>query len=233
MPTTNSYYPSRIGDQIVWLRNFRNKIPYYQATLGYVADDITAVQADCDRLVWLYETFQEAAQSFAQSVTAHIRLLQNGSGNALVAPPAFSLPASPTPPANVLPGAFKRLTNFIRNLKTRPGYTDPIGQDLGIVGAEQPAPDAQTTKPAIKAVLVTGGHVEIQWKKLSFTGVRIEVDRGNNQWVFLAIDTEPHYVDTLTPAPGTAAVWKYRAIYLQGDQPFGQWSDTASIAVQG
>ena len=220
-------------DQVVWLRNFRNKIPNYQVPLGYAADDITAIQADCDRQVWLLETFQEAAQSFAQSVTAHIRRLQNGTGNALVAPPTFTLPAAPVPPANVLPGAFKRLTTFIRNLKTRPGYGASIGQDLGVIGAEQPAPDAQTTKPAIKAVLVTGGHVEIQWKKLGFTGVRIEVDRGNGQWVFLAIDTEPHYLDTLTPAPGTAAVWKYRAIYLLGDQPFGQWSDTATIAVQG
>ena len=233
MPTTNSYYPSRIGDQIVWLGNFRNKIPNYQATLGYETDDITAIQADCDRQVWLLETYQEAAQSFAQAVTAHIRLIQNGTGNALVAPPAFTLPAAPVPPANVLPGAFKRLATFIRNLKTRPGYGASIGQDLGVIGAEQPAPDAQTTKPAIKAVLATGGRVEIQWKKLGFTGVRIEVDRGNGQWVFLAIDTEPHYLDTLTPAPGTAAVWKYRVIYLQGDQPFGQWSDTATIAVQG
>ena len=82
-------------DQIIWLRNFRNKIPNYQAPLGYEADDLTAIQADCDRLVWLAETFQEAAQSFAQAVTAHIRLLQNGTGNALVAPPAFRLPASP------------------------------------------------------------------------------------------------------------------------------------------
>ena len=233
MPTTTSYYPNRIGDQIVWLRNYRNKLPNHETVLGYTDDDVTAIQADCDRLIWLLETFQEATQSFAQSVTAHIRLMQNGIGNTLVTPPAFSLPATPVPPANVLPGAFKRLTAFIRNLKTRPGYTDSIAQDLGVVGAEQPAPDAQTTKPAIKALLMTGGHVEIQWKKLSFTGVRIEVDRGTGQWLFLAIDTEPHYQDTLTPAPGTAAVWKYRAIYLMGDQPFGQWSDTATIAVQG
>ena len=39
--------------------------------------------------------------------------------------------------------------------------------------------------------------------------------------------------DTLHLAPGTAAVWKYRAIYLNGDEQFGQWSDPVSIAVQG
>lgn len=49
----------------------------------------------------------------------------------------------------------------------------------------------------------------------------------------VADDTEPHYVDTLALSPGTTALWKYRALYLDGDQPFGQWSDTVQIAVQG
>jgi hypothetical protein len=118
-------------------------------------------------------------------------------------------------------------------MKTRSGYTATMGEDLGVIGAEEPAPNPETTKPEIKAVLAAGGKVEIQWRKGGFTGVRIEVDRGNGQWVFLAVDTEPHYIDTLSPAPGTAVVWKYRAIYLEGDANFGQWSDPASIAVQG
>jgi hypothetical protein len=136
-------------------------------------------------------------------------------------------------PANVLPGALKRVMKVIANMKTRSGYTATMGEDLGVIGAEEPAPNPETTKPEIKAVLAAGGKVEIQWRKGGFTGVRIEVDRGNGQWVFLAVDTEPHYIDTLSPAPGTAVVWKYRAIYLEGDANFGQWSDPASIAVQG
>ena len=75
--------------------------------------------------------------------------------------------------------------------------------------------------------------MEVQWKKSGFTGVRIEVDRGNGIWVYLATDTVPHYLDTLALAPGTTALWKYRAIYLEGDQVFGQWSDVTSIAVTG
>jgi hypothetical protein len=29
------------------------------------------------------------------------------------------------------------------------------------------------------------------------------------------------------------AVWNYRAIYLDGDDLFGQWSDTAEVTVRG
>ena len=104
----------RSGDPIVWLRNYRNKIPNHKTPLGYTDDEITAIQADCDRLIWLMETFQEAAQSFAQAVTSHIHTLQDGPGTDLIALPVFSLPATPVPPANVLPGALKRLTTGIK-----------------------------------------------------------------------------------------------------------------------
>lgn len=233
MARTARYYPVRVGDQIIWLGNFRNKLPNHQAALGYTAEEVAAIQADCDRLAWLLDTLQDAAQSFSQAVTAHLRLMQNGPAGPIVAPPAFALPATPAPPANVAPGALKRLFKAITNLKTRAGYSEVIGEDLKVIGSEEPEPDPETTKPVIKAVLATGGKVEIQWKKLGFTGVRIEVDRGNGQWVFLAVDTEPHYLDTVSPAPGTAVVWRYRAIYLDGDANFGQWSDVVSIAVQG
>jgi hypothetical protein len=73
------------------------------------------------------------------------------------------------------------------------------------------------------------GQVEIQWVKGDSDGVRIEVDRGTSTWTFLAVDTVPHYTDT---APITAAAnWKYRAMYIIADEPVGQWSDVASIAV--
>ena len=45
------------------------------------------------------------------------------------------------------------------------------------------------------------------------------------------------YLDTAPlPAPGTSAVWKYKAIYRLGDDPArrdGQWSDVVSIPVAG
>ena len=52
-------------------------------------------------------------------------------------------------------------------------------------------------------------------------------------WTFIDNDIKPHYEDAASPAPGATVLWKYRAIYLEGDHPFGQWSDTGSIAVTG
>ena len=64
-------------------------------------------------------------------------------------------------------------------------------------------------------------------------GIEIQVDRGTG-FVFLAVDTVPDYTDTEPmPAAGQSALWKYKAIYRQGDDRVGQWSDVVSIPVAG
>ena len=65
------------------------------------------------------------------------------------------------------------------------------------------------------------------------TSIRIEVDRGGGTWTFLDIDTKPHHEDAASPAAGATVLLKYRAIYLDGDQVSGQWSDVGTIAVTG
>src|SRR5438105_4828123 len=147
MPAYNSYYPVRIGDQIVWLRNFRNKIGNYKATLGYADADIAAVVADADRAIYLLDTVNAAAQSFGSAITTHIDTVLTGSGADLVPLPVFALPSTPAPPANVAPGALKRIFAFIKNMKTRKGYTDDIGADLQIVGSTV-ADDPNAVPPA-------------------------------------------------------------------------------------
>jgi hypothetical protein len=104
---------------------------------------------------------------------------------------------------------------------------------LGIVTPAVPPPDPARAKPELTLSLVQGGQVLVGWKRQGMDALRIEVDRGQG-WQFLAIDTVPDYLDTAPlPAAGQSAVWKYRAIYLLDDQPAGQWSDPASLAVMG
>ena len=159
------------------------------------------------------------------------------SGN-LTVPPDVTLPAMPatgTPPVTITPVAngFAFVGSLVARIKGHAAYTPADGNDLGIEGLAVVAPDPQTTKPVISAVPTAGGKVEVQWKKNGFSGVRNEVDRGTGQWAFLDVDLKPHYTDNASAAAGTTTLWKYRAIYLRGDQVFGQWSDVVSIAVTG
>ena len=236
-----NWFPKKESDRRALLNNLADKLPGAYATkYGLTAEELTTLSNFRLWFNWTLDTLESIRQK-AQGYTAFRDALGYGKGTAtgpLTLPPALALPAVPstgTPPVTITPLAngWKYTASLVARIKGHAAYTDADGQDLGIIGAEEAEADPATTQPAIKLARVAGGHVEVQWKKSGFTGVRIEVDRGNGQWAFLGIDTEPHYVDTLTPAPGTTALWKYRAIYLDGDEPFGQWSDTATIAVQG
>lgn len=113
----------------------------------------------------------------------------------------------------------------MQRIKASPTYTEAIGRDLGIIGAELVI-DTSAMKQVVKLML-QGGQVEVQWVKGKADAVRIESDKGNG-WQFLAVDSVPHYLDTTPITPGT---WKYRAMYIIADERVGQWSDVVSINV--
>jgi hypothetical protein len=237
-----NWFPKKESARRTLLNNLADKLPgAYANKYGITAGELITLGDFRLWFSWILDTL-EAVRQKAQGYTGFRDALGYGKGTAtgsLTLPPALALAATPattaTPPVAIVPLAngWKFTASIVNRIKGHAAYAVADGEDLGIIGAEEQAADPETTKPELKLVRVGGGHVEVQWKKSGFTGVRIEVDRGNGQWTFLAIDTEPHYVDTLALAPGTTALWKYRALYLDGDQPFGQWSDPASIAVTG
>ena len=181
---------------------------------------------------WLLDTLQDAAQSFAKAVTGHIKLMQDGPpGTDIVPPPTFTLPTTPAPPANVLPGALKRVFVFIANLKTRAGYDDSIGQDLGIIGTEiTPNPDAV---PDGKAT-AKSGEVLIRVKKERHTGVFISGQVATETtWTDVGIATTATYHDT-RPLKVAAQPEKrrYRFCFWDGT-PTNVWSPVIEVVYGG
>ena len=189
------------------------------------------MQADCDRLIYLLDTIQTAAQQFAQAVTAPLRLMLDGAGNALVDVPAFSLPATPEPPDNVLPGALKRLLNFIANLKTRAGFIESIGEDLGIIGATMT--DDPDAFPKSKAT-AKSGQVILNFSKDGHLGVWVESQVGNEtDWTHIAIDTSDPYNDTRPlKVAGQPEKRRYRLCFWDGE-PTRVWSPVIEVVFGG
>ena len=136
----------------------------------------------------------------------------------------------PMPPA-VDPGVIPRLSAFAAHLKTLKNYTTAIGQDLWIVAASHVV-DPSSWKPSL-SIQIKVAHPVILWTKGNASAIEIWVDRNDgNSFVFLTINTEPNTTDTTQlPAPGTIAVWNYKAIYRLHDEQVGQWSDVVSVTV--
>jgi hypothetical protein len=219
------YLPKSDKERAVWLNNFSSKFATYCTSLGFLASDAASVNNDT--AMFNYALNMAEAYTTAKEQRINFKnILRDGPVGQVIGP----IPVAPvigSAPAAVAAGIFPRIAQLVQRIKNTPAYTEAIGKDLGIIGAEQ-ITDFTTMKPVLKLVL-KGGHVEVQWTKGGADALHIESDKGTGTWQFMAVDAVPHYPD-LTPitAPG---VWKYRAMYLVNDQLVGQWSAVASISV--
>ncbi len=219
------YLPRTDEGRLIWINNFSTKIGNYVSTLGLTAADVTSAKNDAAMFAYLVNAVEVFTTAKEQRVNFKNLVKDGPLGKPLGLVP--DAPALGTKPADVAPGIFPRLAQLVQRIKNSSAYTESIGKDLGIIGAKLVV-DFDALKPKLKLVM-KGGQVEVQWTRGDADALYIEVDRGNGTWQFLAVDTVPHYTDTMPIT--THAIWKYRAIYLIRDERVGQWSDIVTIAV--
>jgi hypothetical protein len=209
-----------------WLTNFAAKLPTYAPTVGVTPAEAAQAAADSAFFNYICDAHAQHTKT-TRDWTAYKHAAAHG--DALGDIPVT--PALGMPPPVVPPDIFGRNCALAGRLKKHPNYTEPMGQDLGIIGAEQTI-DYTSLKPAL-TIILQAGHPVIGWRKLGMDSLELWVDRGDGKgFVFLAIDTVPGYTDTAAlPTPG--AVWKYKSIYREADAQVGQWSDVVSVAVAG
>jgi hypothetical protein len=231
-----AYYPSRAADQVIWLDNFRNKLAAYQALLGLTAAQVAAGIADARWLIYVIGSWLPAVRAFAPACTDTMNLAMTGDGTALSTLTVFTPPALPAGVVPVATGALNRIFALVQTIKDSTGYTDAIGTDLRIVGAQQAAPDLSTVQPVLTAT-VNGTGVDLGWgwegNSAFLDMCELQVDRGDGKGFGpLAFDTTPNYTDT-TPFPAALTKWTYRGIYHANDQRVGLWSAEVSVIVGG
>jgi len=230
MPKTD---PARVD----WLNNFVNKLKTaangYATKYNVPAATVTALD-NGRQWVNAIMTALTGIRTASQNFTAFKDQLFTGAGP-ITKPtvPAFTFPDPAT--VTLAAGIFTLAAAIGTQIKAAPNYTVADGEDLGLEGAAiVPTPAGGVAPDLSKSRLASGGHPEIVWRKDRYTAIKIMVDRGDGKGeVFLAVDTEPNYVDMVLPAAGTTATYTYRAIYLMGDEEFGQWSQPFEITVRG
>ena len=219
------YLPKDNLGKAIWLNNFASKFAVVAPAFGFTPADITAVNGYAAMFNYLINTVETLIAAKENFVKYKSIIRNNAIGSSTGVFPA--LPVLPAAPAAVPAGIFLIVAHIVQRIKNHPDYTDALGRDLGIIGAEQTI-DTSTMKPVLKLVF-EGGVWEVQWKKENADAVRIESDNDGTGFKFLAIDSVPHYTDT---TPITAAgTRKYRAMYIINDELVGAWSDVVSITV--
>lgn len=226
-----TYYPSRIGDQVNWLDNYAAKLPTYGATLGVIAGDVTASVNDAKYANYVLGVWLAAVRNFSPSTTDAVDDVLTGGGTGVMVLPTFTAPALPAGVTATLPGTLTRIFALIAKVKLSAGYTEAIGTDLGIVGAEA----TEKTVPKFLAELLQGAGcqcVKLTFYKYTHMGVHIESRRGPGAWEFLSVDTESPYVDErpLLTA-GAPEVREYRMRFWDKGTPNGDWTDVVKVTV--
>ena len=92
--------------------------------------------------------------------------------------------------------ALTEIRRASKNLKSRPGYTEAMGDELGIIGPEAPAIDIVNIKPVLKGSTVAETAI-VDFPVAGTDGLQLRSRRGTEtEFTFLANDTHPPYHDT-------------------------------------
>lgn len=217
------YFPIRIGNQIVWLRNAKTKLPLHTATLGLDAGEVTTFLLEVDNCIYALDSYRGALET---SKDAAYQRIDDALYNDTLLPDitwlGFAPPAGA--PTAVAYGALKRVFDYINNtIKLAAAYDMAIGEDLGIEGSVMTAPNPATTTPDFSLRATSGGKLEIVWTKGVFDGVKLAFDLGGGV-TQNDFDLSPNYTLNWLPATGQVAMIKVRLLYLYKGADFGNWS---------
>ena len=227
--------PRSDNELMLWHRNFAARFAAHATALGFTQAEVDAVQADDAMLSYLVGDLLPTYAGALQARTVYKNRIKEGP----VGAPAGSLPPAPNmtaPPTAVPPGILPRVRQLVARIRVAPGYTEAVGADLGIVGADTSTSDApdMTARPTAKAHAIAAYQVQVDFSKGRFDGVFIESRRtGETDWTGLGVDNYSPFIDTrpLLEA-GKPEVREYRLRYVLRDQPVGDWSDIISATAR-
>ncbi|MEI7731619.1 MAG: hypothetical protein WCO56_18740, partial [Verrucomicrobiota bacterium] len=152
------YYPRATPAQVLWLKNFAEKLPALAAQLGLTESQVAAALADCGFMIYLLSPWINGIRTHGKAATVTLDYAGYGQGANPVALPVLTVPELPKDVTPVRPGALNRIIALVRKLKLAKTYTKTIGLDLGV---ETPGNFAAHPTPTLKLTLVDGAKNQI------------------------------------------------------------------------
>ena len=191
------YFPGMISLKRSWASNYQTKIAANGAALGMSPADITAEENACQKIMDKIDE-ADAKQAEAMALNAERDLL--------------------------IKNQMDTLRPNIRTHKAHTGYSENIGQDLGIIG-EEVVIDLENVKTAVKLTNAPQGVV-IKFGLENCERANIYCKRGTETaFSFLQTVTHPHTVDTRPNLGGIATeLRQYYVILMVNDVEVGKAS---------
>lgn len=231
MIPSRKWFPSSLQDRAAWYLNFNNQLQVVGASLGMTAADLTAITND-NNVIQFLATTTVALDAYADAVRQYrIVITEHDVGDptpVFPADPAFALPI-------VIPtGAFERLDDRVKRIRTAPAYTPEIGALLGIIPSSSPSAPVGDLKPVIKLSESFGDYkFSVNVTRMGTTAYKVQIQRKDSiTWEDAAFATNNPVDVTVTPTTsGIPERILVRAILLKNNEPVGEPSDPAYVTV--
>jgi len=209
-------------------QNLKAKLPGYGSALSLTLAEIAAVVRDAENFNYLITVAQQVNDSKDAFFAFKDLLIEGDISSTIVAEPTFPTIVMPE---DAMPGIKKRFRKLIQRIKTANGYTDQIGEDLGLLENVPNSIVPQDVVPELKLKALTGSRVEITFSKKGFDAMRVEFQRkGDTVWHLDGIYTRSPATSEIAPVvPGEPETRSYRGVLMENNIAVTQYSPTYTI----
>ena len=220
--------PTTEAEWIVFMQNFVAKLASYAATLGLTPTEVSQQADDTLNYEYLVGVAQQVNDS-KDSFFSFKELVFDGAITTVIPPdPTFPVIATPK---SATPGIIKRIRLLVKRIKASTGFSDQIGEDLGLLENVPNSIVPQDIVPEMKLKALTGSLVEISFSKKGFDAMRVEYQRKNDTgWQLAGVFTSSPATHELPPElAGEPESRSYRGVLMEKNVAVTQYSPTYTI----
>ena len=230
---TKPWFPTTMPEQLVMFQNVRAKSDVYQTVLPLTLPQVERVNLICDIFINAYN-FATQAKSAMEAVTSWRDNIFTGSPANSAVPPAPTFPA-PTMPVGSFIGIFDEFRKMVDLIKSSPGYTRAIGEDLMIVASQTTDGGTSGLDLLVPELKVTAGssyNVKVVGSLKGMDAMRVEYRAKSGEWKLAGFFTNMPNQFTVTPqTPGAPEIGYVRGVFIKKSLPVGVSSPEYPVTV--
>ncbi len=224
------WYPRSREALAIWWANFTLRRPDFEAKypiLGTLKNELNAAGAWMDYWASAMHIFSDLGQQMSKYFNTIA-----GNDKSADPPQPIKWTIPPGMPAEVPPGIEKIIRDVRRDVVGQIDYAVADGEALGFetVGAKALNPDVLTAAFEVKTLV--GFELQMTFRKYGMDAMRFEFRYKGGDWQSAGtLINSAGVLHILPQTPGQAEQIELRAVYLKGNDTFGNYSDTKTALI--
>jgi hypothetical protein len=224
------FYPKSADARVLWHQVFAAQLPTYKTKYGIADPDIAQAVADALWIEWIVSG-RNADRSHSQQGTNYFNDIAGNDPTKDQPEPwvSFDPGAAPSEPK---PGIEYRTRGLAKQMKGHADYSEADGEAMGIEGADVTPDDPTGFTPDYTAKTLANYELEIKFKKLGMSALKFQFRYKGGDWQSAGfLVTSPGTLSIPPSTPGTGEQIELRAIYMDGNNEVGSYSDAKAAFI--